>query len=191
LSFLCTSNSLISRYFTPLDESELQDRAKEVRKTWSFLFSPKGFFRTGKARKAYYSLPIPGWVKEYLDPFDEHSNLGSLINAGHIKHCSDMKRHLETNAFKFSFFTKNQVSSQSFPEFAGRIEALREFVRDKNDKGFWHSLYEKEGHHTFWITVFGAIVAGLGLLLVMLILAAEIVQAWASVTTVHSLKHGA
>jgi len=102
-----------------------------------------------------------------------------------------MKRHLESNTFKFSLFTKNQVSSQNFPEFAGRIEALRDFVQDKNDKGFWHSLYKKEDHHIFWIVVFGAIVAGLGLLLVMLILAAQIVQAWASVMTVHNLKHGA
>jgi len=177
---------LISSYFLPLDEIELRTRAKEVRKTWSFLFSPKGFLRTSRARKAYRELPIPSWVKEYLDPFDEHQNLGSLMDTGKGKHCNDMMRHLEDSTLKFSMFLKNKVNAQDFPNFASQIENLREYVDKRKQRGFWKSLH-KDSRKAYWITVFAATASVLGIVLVVLILAAEIVQAWASVTTMKIL----
>ena len=133
-------------------------------------------------------MPIPSWVKEYLDPFDEHQNLGSLIDTGKGKHCNDIMRHLEDSALKFSIFTRNNVNAQDFPKFASRIETLRDYVDGRKRKGFWQSLHEDSGQ-AYWVVVFCAVIAILGLIFVVLILAAEIVQAWASVTTMQTLKN--
>lgn len=113
------------------------------------------------------------------------------MDTGKGKHCNDMMRHLENSAFKFSIFTKNKVNAQDFPNFASRIETLRDYVDERKGKGFWHSLHENSGPQVYWVVIFGAIVAVLGLLFAVLILATEIVQAWASVKTMNALKHNA
>lgn len=109
------------------------------------------------------------------------------MNSGKAKHCNDMMRHLEDSTLKFNIFTTNKANAQDFPNFSSRIETLRDYVDERKGKGFWHSLYEKDGPHTYWVVLYGAIIALLGLLFVILILAAEIVQAWASVKTMHAI----
>jgi hypothetical protein len=111
------------------------------------------------------------------------------MNIGKGKHCNDMMRHLEGSALKFSIFTTNKVNAQDFSNLASRIETLREYVDERKGKGFWQSLYEKDGPEGYWVVLFGAIIAFLGLLFAVLILATEIVQAWASVTTMNALKN--
>ena len=102
-----------------------------------------------------------------------------------------MMQHLEDSAFKFSIFTTNKVNAQDFPILTSRIETLRDYVDERKGKGFWHSLYENNGPEAYWGVVFCAIIAPLGLLFVVLILATEIVQTWASVKTMHALGHNA
>ena len=89
---------------------------------------------------------------------------------------------------KFSIFARNKVNAQDFPNFARRIEDLRDYVDERKGRGFWHSVHKNSGQEVYWFMVFGTAFAVIGLLFAVLILAAEIVQAWASVTTMHALK---
>jgi len=164
-----------------------------IRATWTVLFSPRGPVRRARARTAYRRLPIPSWAKEYLDPFDKHADLGALMDAGLSKRCSDMTSHLAGTTRAGGAWWMRQrdtVSAVQYERYAKKLKALREYVDGRKRKGFWSSLEREHGREVFWVILVGAVVAALGLLLAVLILMAQIVQAWAEVKIMKGLGIG-
>jgi hypothetical protein len=160
-------------------------RAREIRRTWAFLFQSKSIWRKGSVRRVYNSLVSPPWVRNYVGNVREHANLGGLATQGLSAACFDVSQHLRKGWLDFTIFKAETLKYTDFPEYKTRIMALRKHVNERKRKGFFKMfLLKDEPEFNFLVlALFSFFSVALLFLLVMVI--SQILQAYAAMKGSH------
>jgi hypothetical protein len=168
-------------HFLGCSEEDAILLAKEVRRTWTFLFQPSRMHRQSCVRRAYRRLPLPPWLTTY---FGQKSTVGDILDSKQAQYYPENLSHQHKNHFRYNYFKKGGFQYSMFPIFKSRIRELREYIDESRPKSFLGVLKDTRNPGVYMITVGAFMLAFIGLLLTLFTLIVGIIQAWASVKAI-------
>jgi hypothetical protein len=149
-------------HFLGCSEEDAILLAKEVRRTWIFLFQPSRMYRQSRVRRAYRRLPLPPWLTTY---FGQKSTVGDILDSKQAQYYPEILSHQHKNHFRYNYFKKGGFQYSMCPIFESRVRELREYIDESRPRSFpWRferypeprSLYDNSRRFyacVYWATI--------------------------------------